>query len=130
MSKCINGYSAVASDLRRLGTGVSPPKWRIIFMQFSFFPPHNGKSQSALNERSKTAREGSEFTTPCAKRKGFIQEPPQAALFVALSSIVFFFSFSIEQYKFFFLLHAAHTMGGFNSSRERKYLMVVSGGGA
>jgi hypothetical protein len=74
------------------------------------FPPHNGKSQSALNERSKTAREGSEFTTLCAKRKGFIQEPPQAALFIALSSIVFFFSFSIEQYKFLFLLHAAHTI--------------------
>jgi hypothetical protein len=39
MSKCINGYSAVAGDLWRFGIGASPPKWRIIFMQFSFFLP-------------------------------------------------------------------------------------------
>jgi hypothetical protein len=64
-------------------------------MQFSFFLPTMAKSQPVLNERSKTAREGSEFTTPCAKRKGFIQEPPQAALFVALSSIVFLCSFIV-----------------------------------
>jgi len=76
------------------------------------------KSQSGLNERFKAAREGSEFTTPCAKRKGFIQEPPQAALFIALSSIVFFFSFSVEQYKFLFLLHATHILCGFNCSRK------------
>jgi len=71
-------------------------------MQFSFFLPTMAKSQSALRERSKTAREESERITLCAKRKGFVQEPPQAALFIALSSIVFFFSFSIEQYKFLF----------------------------
>jgi hypothetical protein len=62
--------------------------------------------------------------------KGFIQEPPQAALFVALSSIVFFCSFIVLLAFFLFLGNAAHTMGGFNSSRERKYLMVVSEEGA
>jgi hypothetical protein len=102
-------------------------------MQFSFFLPTMAKAQCSLSERFSHLRERVRtlWCDNCtAFRKGFIQEPPQAALFVALSSIVFFFSFSIEQYKFLFLLHAAHTMGGFNSSRERKYLMVVGEEGA
>jgi hypothetical protein len=36
-------------------------------MQFSFFLPTMAKSQSALRERSRTAREESERITLCAK---------------------------------------------------------------
>jgi hypothetical protein len=56
-----------------------------------------------------------------AASSGVIRRPFFHCLFLLFYRFISFFSF---------LGNAAHTMGGFNSSRERKYLMVVSEEGA